>query len=62
MIVKNHMIPNPITISSSTTYSQIAELFYKHHFDAFPVVDEEKNLLGIVSRTDLLKTFVPQIL
>ena len=60
MIVKNYMTGNPVTIPSSTTFSQTAQLFYENHFDAFPVVDEAMHLLGIISRTDLLKTFIPE--
>ncbi|MBU1487574.1 CBS domain-containing protein [bacterium] len=60
MIVKNYMTINPVTIPSSTTFNQMAQLFYENHFDAFPVVDEAMRLLGIISRTDLLKTFIPE--
>jgi CBS domain-containing protein len=59
MIVKDYMTTNLITVSVSATFEQIAQLFYDHTFDAFPVVDEEMNLLGIISRTDLIKVFVP---
>lgn len=60
MIVKDYMTPNPVTVPSLTTFSQIAQLFYKHHFDAFPVVDGQIHLIGIISSTDLLKTFIPE--
>jgi CBS domain-containing protein len=60
MVVKDCMTKDPITVYPQTTFTQMARLFYEHHFDAFPVVDEEQHLLGIVSRTDLLKVFIPE--
>jgi CBS domain-containing protein len=60
MKVKDYMNPNPITVSPETTFAQIAKLFYKYHFDTFPVVNKERELIGIISRTDLLRIFIPQ--
>ncbi|MDI6794790.1 MAG: CBS domain-containing protein [bacterium] len=60
MIVANCMCKDVVTISSDKSFEAILNLFKNNSFDAFPVVDENKKLLGVVSRTDLLKIFVPE--
>jgi len=47
------VVKDPITISSITTVRELMELGKKYNFNAFPVVDEEQNLLGIVTSRDL---------
>ncbi len=47
------MMNNPVTISSKTTFKEVAEILIKSDFHALPVVDNEV-LLGIVTSTDLM--------
>jgi CBS domain-containing protein len=44
------------TVDRRVTMSQMAELFEKHDFNAFPVVENGK-MLGIVSKFDFLRVF-----
>ncbi|HAV43269.1 TPA: hypothetical protein DCX15_04565 [bacterium] len=60
MKVRDFMSPNPIAVSTSNTFREVVELFYRHRFDIFPVVDEKKHLMGIISKTDLIGVFVPE--
>lgn len=60
LIVKDYMCPNPMGVYPSTSFRDLAKMFNKNSFDVFPVIDEEKHLLGVVSRTDLLHIFLPQ--
>jgi len=46
------MDPNPVTVSPDVPASSLGGLFLQTNTHAFPVVDEEGNLWGIVSLTD----------
>jgi len=45
-----------ITVSRKTTMRELAVLFDKHDFNAFPVVEDGK-LRGIISKFDFLHAF-----
>jgi CBS domain-containing protein len=55
--VSRFMTRNVLTITPQTTMQELAVLFEKHDFNAFPVV-ESGNLIGIVSKFDFLRAFV----
>jgi len=44
------------TVTRQTTMQELAGLFEKHDFNAFPVVEAEK-MVGLVTKFDFLKTF-----
>ena len=44
------------TVTRQTTMRELEELFEKHDFNAFPVVEEGK-MVGLVTKFDFLKTF-----
>jgi CBS-domain-containing membrane protein len=46
------------TTRLEATVNDVARLMMVSHLKALPVVDEDNRLIGIVSRTDLLKSFV----
>ncbi len=52
MIVKNHMTPNPTTITPKEDAKIAFHLLKKHGFRQFPVVKDGK-LIGIVTDRDL---------
>jgi CBS domain-containing protein len=43
------------TVGPDDPARKAATLMVKHHFDRVPVVDEDDNLLGIVTRHDIMK-------
>ncbi len=45
-----------VTVSRQTTMRELAGLFEKHDFNAFPVV-EDGRLVGIISKFDFLRAF-----
>jgi len=51
---------HPVTISDDTTIREVAEVFANSNFHALPVVNEEEQLVGIVSTTDVLKYMLEQ--
>jgi CBS domain-containing protein len=60
--VKRHRIAaimtrSPVTVSPTTGIRELKTLFDEHDFNAFPVVDEDGLLRGIVSTHDILRLF-----
>ena len=51
------MAPNVVTVSESALLADIADLFDRHHIKRVPVMRDGK-VVGIVSRTDLLRALV----
>jgi CBS domain-containing protein len=49
------MTRSVVTVTADTPIHVAAELLLKHGFSAVPVVDEQENLVGIVSEADLLR-------
>jgi CBS domain-containing protein len=52
------MTPNPVTLRATTPLAQAAAVMADRHLKRLPVVDEQGRLVGMVSRSDLLKTVV----
>ncbi len=51
---KDIMSKNVVTISSKATVEELARLLIKHKISGVPVVDNAKNLIGIVTENDLI--------
>jgi CBS domain-containing protein len=49
------MEPNPITIKSSEDLKPVASLIWKHKCRILPVVDQQMNLIGLITPTKLLE-------
>lgn len=47
------VVSDPVTVSSKATIGEINALAQHHGFSGFPVVDADKNLIGIVTGRDL---------
>ncbi|MFH1612164.1 MAG: CBS domain-containing protein [bacterium] len=60
MIIKNFITYNPIVISPSTTFLEIVNKFFEYHFDILPVVNTKHHLIGVISKADLIKIFIPK--
>jgi CBS domain-containing protein len=50
------MSTNPYTVMKDEDLSAAAKLLYEHRIHGLPVIDKRKNLVGIISPTDILKT------
>jgi CBS domain-containing protein len=59
MKVKDVMEPNPITIPVSATYEEVAKILYTHGISGAPVIDENGELIGMVSEKDLFRILYP---
>ncbi|MCK5552957.1 MAG: CBS domain-containing protein [Deltaproteobacteria bacterium] len=56
--VEDLMVKDVITISPTATIESAAKLLFEHKIGALPVVNEKGELLGIITETDILETFV----
>jgi CBS domain-containing protein len=57
--IEQIMAQNLISVTSSTTIKEVAELLSKKEFHAIPVVDDGE-LMGIVTTTDLINYLIQQ--
>jgi CBS domain-containing protein len=58
--VEDIMVTKVKTISPDTTISDIAELMLRMKINRLPVVDEDDNILGIVTRADIVRSMIPK--
>jgi len=49
------MTRDVITVKKETTIRELAELFARHRISSAPVVDDNGNMIGIVTETDLIE-------
>ena len=57
--IEQVMAKNLVSVSSSSTIKEVAEILSKKEFHALPVVDNNK-LVGIVTTTDLINYLIEQ--
>lgn len=53
------MTPEPVKVRPEMTVEELLTLFDRHDFNAFPVVDQDGTLLGIVTKLDVLRFLRP---
>lgn len=53
------MSPNPITVGPEVTLAELLDLFDAHDVNAFPVIDAEGGLHGLVTKLDVLRLLRP---
>lgn len=53
--VGDYMTTNVETIDADSSIMEVAKLFIDMPYKRFPVVDEEENLVGQISRADVLR-------
>jgi CBS domain-containing protein len=58
LVAAQLMSSPPVTIAPDSTLSEAARLMHRHAIKRLPVVGAEGDVVGIVSRTDLLKVFL----
>ena len=62
MIIKNHMKRRVISIKGTATIKEAAQLVMKHNIGTLPIVDEENNLIGVVTLQHLLSLIMPDFI
>ena len=59
MIAVNEvMSTSAVTVTPTTSVADLLSLFDRHDFNAFPVLGQDGELLGIVSKLDVLELFL----
>ncbi|MCI0393742.1 MAG: CBS domain-containing protein, partial [Chloroflexi bacterium] len=56
--VAEFMTPRPITVSEDTPVGEAAHLMLRHKISGLPVVDEDGNLAGILTESDIFRLVV----
>ncbi|MFQ5964888.1 MAG: HPP family protein [Candidatus Scalinduaceae bacterium] len=59
MIVKDVMSRDVITVTRDETLVKLIAKLRKHNFHTLPVIDEKKNVLGVVNSEDIMKVCLP---
>jgi len=54
-LVGDVMQTDVVTVGPDATVQELAKLFHEHHISGAPVVDDQGNLLGIVTEGDLIE-------
>ncbi len=61
ILIADIMTDQPISVQIDTRIRRVARLFFKYHFEAIPVLDDDQRMQGIVSYRDVLAAFYPEI-
>lgn len=59
MLIKDVMTARVKSVTASTPYKSIWLTIFKSHTNAVPVVDKNGELLGLITRDDLLRALYP---
>lgn len=59
-VIRDIMIPNPLSVSDHLPLDELHGFFQQHHFLGVPVVDDQRVLLGVVQRADVDKAWIEQ--
>ncbi len=52
---KDVMSTDPVCVAPSTRIRELAQIFEEHEISGMPVVDQEGRVIGVVSKTDLIR-------
>lgn len=52
---KDVMTPDPVCVAPSARIRELARLFEEHEISGIPVTDQEGRVIGVVSKTDLIR-------
>ncbi len=58
--VKEVMTPDPISVPEGTTMALAAQTMVQARISALPVVNDEGELCGIISESDILRLFIEE--
>ncbi|RJQ85269.1 MAG: CBS domain-containing protein [Desulfobacteraceae bacterium] len=62
MKIKSMMVPNPITVTMKHSVQQAIELMKLNSIRHLPVVDQKKQLQGLLTLADLKQALIPSML
>ena len=56
--VSQIMVNDVITASADTSINEICQVMFNRHIGALPIVDEKHQLLGLITRSDILRVII----
>ncbi|HEY8543085.1 MAG TPA: CBS domain-containing protein [Pseudothermotoga sp.] len=59
--VENRMTKNVVSIDSTATLKEVIEFFEKWPYGRFPVIDNERRLVGIVTKNDVMMALLAKL-
>ncbi len=59
-IIRDIMIPDPLSVSAELTLADLHGFFQQHHFLGVPVTDAAGRLVGVVQRADVDQAWIEQ--
>ncbi|WP_448517575.1 CBS domain-containing protein [Pseudothermotoga sp.] len=59
--VQDHMTKNVVCLKASDTLKEVIETFEKYSYGRFPVVDENKKVVGIVTKNDVMMALLAKL-
>jgi len=59
--VEKIMTPNPITVTAGKSLRDAARLMLQHGISSLPVVDEDGRLVGIITKTDVVRAYAERL-
>jgi magnesium transporter len=59
-VIREIMIPNPLSVSDHLKLDELHGFFQQHHFLGVPVADGQGRLVGVVQRTDVDQAWIEQ--
>ena len=57
VVVKDLLEENLVTIGEAEDLAKAASLMIKYKISGIPVIDSNQNLVGLISKSDIVKTF-----
>jgi acetoin utilization protein AcuB len=53
--IKEIMTPDPVTVRYDYTLEETVEKFLVHHISGLPVVDQQRKVIGVITKSDLFQ-------
>lgn len=58
VMIQEVMTPQPVSVREGVLADDLMKILEEKHFIRVPVVDDENKVIGVVSRTDILKGYL----
>ena len=58
MKVRDVMIKSNFTLKENNTFYEASQLFSNNEVEVIPILDENENLIGIITKNDIIKNFI----
>ncbi|RUM46996.1 MAG: hypothetical protein DSY37_03900 [Hyperthermus sp.] len=61
ILVEEVMTPSPVTVKLNRSVREAARLMLQHGVSGLPVVDDEGRLVGIITKTDIVRAYAERL-